>query len=134
MAHHTLITSQELKAQLEERQPTLGKSKELADFLVDKNKDEPLVVAEIKDKLDKVDLPYEDIRAKLNELEGKLQAAQMRTQEFNVAFDDFKEKLDEIEELATKQQPVSAVFDTVKKQKKADEVCKVILVYQMKHL
>lgn len=128
MAHHTLITSQELKAQLDEHKPTLDKSKELADYLVDKNKDEPLVVADIKDKLENVDLPYEDVRAKLIELEGKLQAAQMRTQEFRVAFDDVKEKLDKIEELAANQEPVSAVFDTVKKQKEADEVCNVVLV------
>ena len=117
-----VFSPQELKAQLDDRKPSLDRAKELADYLADKNKDEPLVVAEIKDKLDKVEAPYDDVRAKLNELEGKLQVAQMRTQEFQVAFDDFKDKLDEIEELAANQKPVSAVFDTVKKQKDADEV------------
>ena len=119
------INFQELKAQLEERKPTLDKSKELADYLVDKNKDEPLVVAKIKDKLDKVELSYEDVRAKIIELEGNLQAAQIRTQEFQVAFGDFKKTMDEIEELVANQELVSAVFGTVKKQKESDEVCQV---------
>jgi hypothetical protein len=46
----------------------------------------------------------------------------MRTQEFQVSFDDFKDKLGEMEEVAANMEPVSAVYDTIKEQQKNDEV------------
>ena len=113
---------QVLKAQLEEKKPTLEDAQGLCDKLTDQNKDEPLVVAAIKNKLDKVESPYEDLRAKITELEGRLQAAQIRSQEFNVSFSDFKDKLQDMEELAANLQPVSAVYDTLKQQRSDDEV------------
>lgn len=117
---------QNLKAQLEDHKPTLEDANELCDWLTDKNKDQPLVVASIKDKLDKVEQPYNDLRAKILDLEGRLQAAQMRTQEFQVSFDDFKDKLGDMEELAAKMEPVSAVYDTIKEQQKNDEVSSLL--------
>ena len=113
---------QALKAQLEEKKPTLEDAQGLCDKLTDQNKDEPLVVAAIKNKLDKVESPYEDLRAKITELEGRLQAAQIRSQEFNVSFSDFKDKLQGMEELTANLQPVSAVYDTLKQQRSDDEV------------
>ncbi|KAL9979902.1 hypothetical protein ACROYT_G008419 [Oculina patagonica] len=59
-----------LKAQLEEKKPTLEDAQGLCEKLTDQNKDEPLIVAAIKDKLDKVESPYEDLKAKITELEG----------------------------------------------------------------
>lgn len=113
---------QALKAQLEEKKPTLEDAQGLCDKLTDQNKDEPLIVAAIKNKLDKVDSPYEDLKAKITELEGRLQAAQIRSQEFNVSFSDFKDKLEDMEELTANLQPVSAVYDTLKQQRSDDEV------------
>lgn len=113
---------QALKAQLEEKEPTLEDAQGLCDKLTDQNKDEPLIVAAIKNKLDKVDSPYEDLKAKITELEGRLQAAQIRSQEFNVSFSDFKDKLQDMEELTANLQPVSAVYDTLKQQRSDDEV------------
>ena len=111
-----------MKAKLEEKKPTLEDAQGLCDKLTDQNKDEPLIVAAIKDKLDKVQSPFEDLKAKLTELEGRLQAAQIRSQEFNVSFSEFKDKLLDMEELATNLKPVSAMYDKLKKQKNDDEV------------
>ena len=130
--HFSFIQS--LKAQLEDNNPTLEDANELCDWLTDKNKDQPLVVASIKDKLDKVEQPYNDLRAKILDLEGRLQAAQMRTQEFQVSFDDFKDKLGEMEDLAAKMEPVSAVYDTIKEQQKNDEVSIFMLVRFVQYL
>ena len=113
---------QDLKKELDDHKPTLESAQDLCAWLSDKNKDEPLIVANIKDKLDKVESPYDDVRAKLVEMEGKLQAAQMRTQEFQVSFDEFKDSLGDMEEMAANQEPVSAVCDTVKEQQRNDEV------------
>lgn len=113
---------QALKAQLEEKKPTLEDAQGLCDKLTDQNKDEPLVVAAIKNKLDKVESPHEDLRGKITELEGRLQAAQIRSQEFTVSFCDFKDKLQDMEELTANLQPVSAVYDTLKQQRSNDEV------------
>lgn len=107
---------------MEEKKPTLEDAQGLCVKLTDQNKDEPLVVAAIKNKLDKVESPYEDLRAKVTELEGRLQAAQIRSQEFTVSFRDFKDKLQDMEELTANLQPVSAVYDTLKQQKSNDEV------------
>ncbi|XP_066018383.1 microtubule-actin cross-linking factor 1-like [Pocillopora verrucosa] len=81
--------------------PTLEDAQGLCEKLTDQNKDEPLIVAAIKDKLDKVESPFEDLKAKLADLEGRLQAAQIRSQEFNVSFSVFKDKLQDLEELST---------------------------------
>lgn len=89
--------------------------------MTDQNKDEPLIVAAIKDKLDKVESPFEDLNAKLTDLEGILQAAQIRSQEFNVSFSEFKDKLQDMEELAANLKPVSAIYDRLKEQKNDDE-------------
>ena len=120
-----------MKAALDDHKPTLESAQDLCAWLSDKNKDEPLVVANIKDKLDKVESPFDDVRAKLVELEGKLQAAQMRTQEFQVSFDEFRDTLDEMEEMAAKQEPVSAVCDTVRRQKKEDEVRRELIDFRV---
>lgn len=119
---------QDLKAQLDDHKPTLNDADELCDWLTDKNKDQPLVAASIKDKFDKVEQPYNDLRAKVLDLEGRLQAAQMRTQEFQVSFDDFKDKLGEMEEQTADLKPVSAVYDTLKDQQESDEV-RYIYIY-----
>jgi len=116
--------NQTLKSKLEEKKPTLEDAQGLCDKLTDQNKDEPLVVAAIKNKFDKVESPYEDLRAKITELEGRLQAAQIRSQEFTVSFSDFKDKLQDMEELSANLQPVSAVYDTLKQQRIDDEVKK----------
>lgn len=107
---------------MEEKKPTLEDAQDLCGKLTDQNKDEPLVVAAIKDKLDKVELPFEDLKAKITELEGRLQAAQIRSQEFSVSFNEFTDKLQNMEELAANLQPVSAVYGTLEQQKSNDEV------------
>lgn len=111
-----------MKSKLEEKKPTLEDAQGLCEKLTDQNRDEPLVVAAIKDKLDKVESPFEDLKARITELEGRLQAAQIRSQEFNVSFNDFQDKLQNMEDLASNLQPVSAVYSTLKQQKSADEV------------
>ena len=107
---------------MEGKKPTLEDAQDLCGKLTDQNKDEPLVVAAIKDKLDKVESPFEDLKAKITELEGRLQAAQIRSQEFNVSFNEFTDKLQNMEELAANLQPVSAVYGTLEQQKSNDEV------------
>ena len=119
-----VVIYQDLKAKLEEKKPILEDAQGLCGKLTDQNKDEPLIVAAIKDKLDKVESPFEDLKAKITELEGRLQAAQIRSQEFSVSFNEFKDKLQDMEELSANQQPVSAVYDTLKQQRNDDEVNK----------
>lgn len=126
------IINQALKTKLEEKKPTLEDAQGLCDKLTDQNKDEPLVVAAIKNKFDKVESPYEDLRAKITELEGRLQAAQIRSQEFTVSFSDFKDKLQDMEELSANLQPVSAVYDTLKQQRSDDEVKRLSNIVQFR--
>lgn len=121
-----------MKSELEEKKPTLDDAQGLCDKLTDQNKNEPLVVAAIKNKFDKVESPYEDLRAKITELEGRLQAAQIRSQEFTVSFSDFQDKLQDMEELSANLQPVSAVYDTLKQQRIDDEVKSLTNIVQFR--
>jgi len=117
-----VFLQQELKAQIDDHKAPLDDAEKLCDWLTNKNKDQPLVAASIKDKFDKVEQPYNILRAKVFDLEGRLQAAQMRTQEFQVSHDDFKDKLGELEQQAADLKPVSAVYDALKDQQDVDEV------------
>ena len=94
----------------------------MCEWLTDKNRDEALIANNIQGEFDQLEKKYNSVKASLLDLEGNLQAAQMRTQEFQVSFDEFRDTLDEMEKMAAKQEPVSAVCDTVRRQKKEDEV------------
>ena len=80
------------------------------------------MVATFKDKLEKTESPFEHMKTRLIQLEAKLQTAQIRTQEFQLSFEEFLGRLEDIEKLAAQQQPVSAVYGTLKQQKKMSEV------------
>lgn len=112
----------DLKLKLEEKKQTLEETEEICHKLTEQNKEEPLIVADFKDKLDKVKTPFEKLKAKITELEGRLQAAQIRSQEFSVSFREFTDKLQGMEEVAANLQPVSAVFEKLQQQKTDDEV------------
>lgn len=107
---------------LEEKKPILEDTEGICHKLTEQNKEEPLIVADFKDKLDKVKSPFEDLKAKIAELEGRLQAAQIRSQEFSVSFSEFTDKLQDMEEVAANLQPVSAMFEKLQQQKTNDEV------------
>lgn len=109
---------------MEEKRPVLQTAADECDWLVSACKDEPMKGLKIRGQLEKVKKPYDELYARTCDRCGKLQSAQMRSQEFDVSFKDFLNGLKEMEELSSEIELPSAVYDTVKKQKQALEVRK----------
>ena len=77
---------------------------------------------ETRVKLEGVKKPFEDLYARVCDRCTKLQTAQMRSQEFEVSFNDFLVSLKEMEEFADQVDEPSAVYDNTKEQKKTADV------------
>ena len=111
-----------MKDELEAKQAELDSLEKSGEWLIDHSEDDSKVAPDVHTKIN-------DVRTNLDKLLSKIQARQARldkvlfeSQEFNVAFDTFMEKLVVIEEAVAKQRPVSAVYDTVKEQTKDNKV------------
>lgn len=111
-----------MKNELEKKKADLDSLENTGQSLLDHCDDDTKIAPDVHGKIS-------DVRNNLDKLLSKIQARQARldkvlfeSQEFNVAFETFMEKLVAIEEVVAKQRPVSAVYDTVKEQTKDNKV------------
>lgn len=109
---------------MEDKRPVLQRASDECDWLVKACNDEPMKGLETRAKLEAVKKPYDELYARVCERCGKLQSAQMRSQEFEVSFQNFTNGLKELEDIEAEIKQPSAVYDTVKKQKQSLEVWK----------
>lgn len=82
------------------------------------------MVKDIRGELNKITSPIDVIARKVGDRQAKLQNVLLQCQEFQVSFDDFLEKLDDLDTKVSSQDPISAVLDSVKGQKQENEAIK----------
>ena len=100
---------------------TLG---DTGEEIIEESKEDPRVVRDIRNELNKISSPLEVIARKIADRQAKLQNALMQCQEFQVSFDEFLDKLTSLEDTVSNQEPISALHDKVKAQRQENELLK----------
>lgn len=90
--------------------------------LIERSQEDPAVVAEVYSKLYKVRTALDKLSARADQRFSRLQHVLLQSQELQVSFDEFLEKLDRLEGSIAVQAPVSGVCDTVKEQNQQQQV------------
>lgn len=90
--------------------------------LIERSQEDPAVVAEVYSKLYKVRTALDKLSARADQRFSRLQHVLLQSQELQVSFDEFLEKLDRLEGSIALQAPVSGVCDTVKEQNQQQQV------------
>ena len=117
-----LLVFQLLKDDIAKHREILQQAENVGQKLIDRSKQDPAVVADIHGKLNKIRDVLDKMAAKMDQRQDRLQNVLLQSQEFQVSFDDFLEKLANVEEQVARQEPVSAVYDTVKEQNREQKV------------
>lgn len=73
-------------------------------------------MADVYGKLNKVRTALDSLAAKVDQRQNKLQNVLLQSQEFQVSFEDFLDKLAKVEEQIAKLEPVSGIHETAKEQ------------------
>ncbi|KAJ7387741.1 hypothetical protein OS493_001084 [Desmophyllum pertusum] len=130
------VVKQQLQ-QAEALRDELARNKALLDTLEDTGREiiadsseDPQVVRDVRGELNKIISPVDVILRKLAERQVRLQNALLRSQEFQVSFDEFMAKLDTFEEQLASQEPISAVHETVQVQRQENETLQKDLALQ----
>lgn len=105
-----------LKDDIAQHKATLQKAENAGQKLIASSKNNPAVVADIYGKLNKVRTSLDILAAKVDQRQNRLQNVLMQSQEFQVSFEDFLDKLAKVEEQVAKLEPVSGIHEKAKEQ------------------
>ena len=117
-----LFVFQILKDDIAKHRALLQEAEDAGQKLIQGSNEDPAVVADIYSKLYKVRGVLDKLAAKVEQRQNRLENVLLRSQEFQVSFDDFLEKLARLEEQTARQEPVSGIYDTVKAQNQEHRV------------
>ena len=84
--------------------------------MISSSKNNPAVVADVYGKLNKVRTALDALSSKVNQRQNRLQNVLLQSQEFQVSFEDFLERLANVEEQSNKLEPVSGLHEKSKEQ------------------
>ena len=116
------LSLQILKDDIAQHRALLQKTEDAGQKLIESSNEDPAVVADIFSKLYKVRGVLDKLAAKVEQRQSRLQNVLLHSQEFQVSFDEFLEKLAHLEEQTARQEPVSGVYETVKEQNQEHKV------------
>lgn len=105
-----------MKDEIEKKQVLVDDLQDSGQWLVEHCKQDPKVVTDVQSKIANVRDNLDKLLSKIQTRQARLDKVLFQSQEFNLGFEVFMEKLLFIEEAVAKQRPVSAVYETVKKQ------------------
>ena len=94
----------------------LSNIEDIADWLCDESKDNPGFCSNVKNKLNKVDQPLDQLRKLLVDRKSKLQSVLAEAQDFQVALNDISGELDKLFGKQENQKPVSVSWRILKLQ------------------
>ena len=119
--YHFFYFHQKLRAEIEKFKDTLETLEETGKDIIAASNEDPKVVRDVRGELAKIAVPMEVLAKKLADRQAKLQNALIRSQEFQVSFDDFMNNLGELEDRLAAQEPISALLETAKSQRQENE-------------
>ena len=87
-------------------------------------KDDPTLVAEIREKFSAVEEPFERLHSKVLQRQARLQNIIIQGQDFQLSLREAQDQLNEFERNIAQLEPISAIYEVVQQQKEDHEVIK----------
>mgnify|MGYP001793315705 CR=1 FL=1 len=115
---------QGLRDEIAKYKVILENLEETGKSIIEDSNEDPKVVRDISNELNKISSPLEVVARKIADRQAKLQSALMQCQEFQISFDEFLDKLNGFEDIVGSQEPISALYDKVKAQRQENELLK----------
>lgn len=111
-----------MQQEFQKREEVLESLESSGQWLIANSEDDESIAPEVHTKINKVRTSLDKLLSKIQQRQARLDKVLFESQEFDVAFDTFVEKLGAIEKAVTKQGPVSAVYDRLKEQTRENTV------------
>ena len=96
-------------------------------YLAEREKDDPALVAEVRDKFCTVEEPFEKLHSKVLQRQARLQNFVIQSQDFQLSLREAQDQLNEYERNIAQLPPISAIYEEALQQKEDHEVRLVIL-------
>lgn len=95
---------------------------EIKNYIAKNIEDDPATVAEVQEKLEQVQQPFDQLHSKVINRQGRLQNVVIRGQDYQLSLEEALAKLSEMETMLDEQEPVSAIYVVAAQQKLDHEV------------
>lgn len=95
---------------------------EITDYLIVAEKDDPTLVAELREKFSAVEEPFERLHSVVLQRQARLQNIVINSQDFQLSLSEAQNNLNEFERSVAQLEPISAIYEVVQRQKEDHEV------------
>lgn len=95
---------------------------EITDYLIVAEKDDPTLVAELREKFSAVEEPFERLHSVVLQRQARLQNIVINSQDFQLSLNEAQNNLNEFERSVAQLEPISAIYEVVQRQKEDHEV------------
>ena len=117
-----MLLLQEINEEFQKYRVKLEVLDEIAVYVNDNERSDPSVAAEVKNKLAKLEDPFEEYQARVLQRQAKLQNIVIQGQDFQLSLSEAIDKLKELESEIASLPPLSAKHDTLVHLKEDHEV------------
>ena len=121
--HKTFVSSlQVLNEEFQKYRPKLETLEEITDYLLETEKDDPVLAAEVREKFSAVEEPFERLHSTVLQRQARLQNIVIQGQDFQLSLSEAQDQLNEFERNIAQLPAISAIYEVVHQQKEDHEV------------
>lgn len=95
---------------------------EIMHYLTGTEKDDPTLVAEVKEQFTSVEEPFERLHSKVLQRQARLQNIVIQNQDFQLSLTEAQDQLNDYERTIAQLHPISAIYEVALQQKEDYEV------------
>lgn len=128
--YKTFVASlQVLNEEFQKYRPKLETLEEITDYLLETEKDDPSLAAEVREKFSAVEEPFERLHSTVLQRQARLQNIVIQGQDFQLSLSEAQDQLNEFERNIAQLPAISAIYEVVQQQKEDHEVNKKCLFF-----
>lgn len=120
---------QALNEEFQKYRPKLETLEEITDYLLETEKDDPTLAAEVREKFSAVEEPFERLHSTILQRQARLQNIVIQGQDFQLSLSEAQDQLNEFERNISQLPAISAIYEVVQQQKEDHEVNKKDFVF-----
>ena len=113
---------QALNEEFQKYRPKLETLEEITDYLLETEKDDPTLAAEVREKFSAVEEPFERLHSTVLQRQARLQNIVIQGQDFQLSLSEAQDQLNEFERNIAQLPAISAIYEVVQQQKEDHEV------------